>query len=73
MITERNAQNVRRTGCRNVELNGNGMLQTTLWEYDRNRLKMAGCFRGKEENDRNFCNTVTRQVERYTQNRRKTG
>ena len=30
-------------------------------------------FRGEEENGQKFCDMITRQVERYTQNRRRTG
>ena len=41
--------------------------------YNRNLLMMAAYFRGEEENGQKFCDMITRQVERYTQNRRRTG
>ena len=41
--------------------------------YNKNLLMMAAYFRGEEENGQKFCDMVTRQVERYTQNRRRTG
>ena len=40
--------------------------------YNKNLLMMAAYFRGEEENGQKFCDMVTRQVERYTQNRRRT-
>lgn len=40
--------------------------------YNRNLLMMAAYFRGEEENGQKFCDMITRQVERYTQNRRRT-
>ena len=39
----------------------------------KNLLMMAAYFRGEEENGQKFCDMITRQVERYTQNRRRTG
>ena len=48
-----------------MRLNYNDMLLLAIWE--------AAYFRGEEENGRKFCDMVTRQVERYTQNRRRTG
>ena len=41
--------------------------------YNKNLLMMAAYFRGEEENGQKFCDMITRQVERYTQNRRRTG
>ena len=41
--------------------------------YNKNLLMMAAYFRGEEENGQKFCDMVTRQVKRYTQNRRRTG
>lgn len=40
--------------------------------YNKNLLMMAAYFRGEEENVQKFCDMITRQVERYTQNRRRT-
>ena len=41
--------------------------------YNKNLLMMAAYFRGEEENGQKFCDMITRQGERYTQNRRRTG